>query len=732
MSTDSFHSVKPTPRIPQAWPGQPGQHPHHHKISGKVDKLLHYIFFIELILIFSIISSYLILTLVKSQTTSAGSMSTTSPSNYRHLFRNYRILNSFVNLPIRTDPIQDAEFEIDNPFIIDILTLKDAVTDLEENREKNASRIGDIILHLEEKHKPHPHRYSYILHKKNAPYLKYLYFVKNYDELIAQYDRDPYSFDTLGLKLFLINSYVKTRDNEKAFEMFKDLFAENRLGSFENYLSRQTLNSFLRRLDYDYWFRKFKYLAKTNQYSEFLREKNYIRSSPLHNLFYAEFNYKQKQYDQCRRNLARVKDERLLTYKERIIFKLNLREENTDNLPEKLALLQKDPEIYLEVLGDAASILLIQGELRLALNFYLRYITYTEIFQYIHLIRSGYIPPLGENYWKSLWISAWIHYNKNNKAQAAFYFKQGIDSPILSYRIANRYWLQRVDKNTSTIVNLENYPFTYYYTRGKSLNHSYQQERESLQPFINLLNHGNSSRFAAIIKDLKGLVHYNLIDEAVDFIRWAAAEEGLSTSDKHTLMLVESILHLRQGNDAMAFISFRDNFQCYQCVRLPRFLSRIALPVKYTDLIDQYSQMYKLDRTLIFAIIREESFFRPEAVSPANAYGLMQLLLETARQVAYPHRIKVFRRDLFDPEKNIRFGTEYLKQLLEKYKGKLHLALAAYNAGWERVDQWLDSFGTVKDDEFIEMIPFTATRNYVKNILRSYYYYRLYYGEGSE
>jgi soluble lytic murein transglycosylase len=179
----------------------------------------------------------------------------------------------------------------------------------------------------------------------------------------------------------------------------------------------------------------------------------------------------------------------------------------------------------------------------------------------------------------------------------------------------------------------------------------------------------------------------------------------------------------------MAFINFRDHFQCYLCIRLPHFLSQVVLPLKYTDLIEQYCEKYQLDSALVLALIREESFFRPDAVSPAKACGLMQLLLETARQVAYAQRIKVFRTDLFDPETNIRLGTEYLKNLLDKYKGKLPLALAAYNAGWERVDEWMNRFGTVKDDEFIEMIPFSETRNYVKNILRNYFYYRFYYGQ---
>jgi|GEM_PF-614505 len=702
--------------------------PHYRgKTRVKGGKLFQFILLVELALLVSIMVSYLIIVLLQEPKASAGPGLTRS--NYRALFRNYKTLIEFYKLPIRTTPIQDAAFEIGNPLIIDILGLKDAAADLEENREKNADRIADMLLDLESKHKPHPYRYSFILQEKNKLYLKNLYFLQGYDELITRYNNNPDLFDTLELKLFLINSYLRTRNTDKAFEMFKDLFAKEKLKPFADYLPRQTLNSFLRQLDFDYWFTKLKYLAKTNQYSEFSRESEYIRIPQLLNLFYAEFNYKQKQYDQSRKYLAGVTNENLLTYKERIIFKLDLRAENTDNLIEKLALLQTDPEIFLEVLWDAASILLIQGEWDLSLDFYLRYKTYTELFQYIHWTRSPLLPPLGANYWKAQWICAWINYKKNNKNQAAYYFRQGINSPILSYRIANRYWLRQLDKNANTQPDLDKYPFTYYYTCDKQP-HDSRHAHNSLKTFTGLMNQKQGPNAGNIIADLKELVHYNLIDEAVDFIRWTTAEaEGLTISDRHTLMLIESILYLRQGNYAMAFISFRDNFQCYRCVRLPRFLSQIVLPVKYKDIIDRYCQEYKLDSELVFALIRQESFFRPDAVSPANAYGLMQLLLETARQVAYPHRMKVFRKDLFDPAINIRLGTEYLKNLLDKYNGKLPLALAAYNAGRERVDEWMNRFGPVKDDEFIEMIPFTETRNYVKNILRNYFYYRFYYGQ---
>lgn len=680
-----------------------------------------------MVLLASIIVSCLIVVLLQEQKASADPGLT--HANYHSLFRNYKTLIEFYSLPTRDTSIQDAAFEIDNPFIVDILGLENAASDLAENPEQNANRITEMLQDIESKHKSHPYRYSFILHKKNKLYSKNLYFVKRYDELITLYNNNSHLFDTLESKLFLINSYLRTRDTDKAFEMFKDLFAKERLKPFEDYLPRQTLNSFLRQLDFDYWFTKFKYLAKENEYSEFLRESGYIRIPQLINLFYAEFNYKQKQYDQCRRYLDGVTSENLLVYKERIILKLDLWEENTDNLVEKLALLQTDPEIFLEVLLDAANILLVQGKWDLSLDFYLRYTTYTELFQYIHWIRSLVLAPLGHDYWKALWTSAWIYYKKNNKDRAAYYFRQGINSPILSYRIANRYWLRQLDKNAYNLLDLDKYPFTYYYTRNKQP-HDLHHAHNSIKTFTGLLNQKQGPNASNIIDDLRELVHYNLIDEAVDFIHWTTAEaEGLTVADRHTLMLIESLLYLRQGNYAMAFISFRDNFRCYQCVRLPRFLSQVALPIKYTDHIDQYCEEFNLDRELVLALIREESFFRPGVVSPANACGLMQLLVETARQVAYSHSMKVYRSDLFDPETNIRLGTEYLKNLLDKYNGRLPLALAAYNAGWERVDAWMNRFGTVKDDEFIEMIPFTETRNYVKNILRNYFYYRFYYGQ---
>jgi soluble lytic murein transglycosylase len=166
-------------------------------------------------------------------------------------------------------------------------------------------------------------------------------------------------------------------------------------------------------------------------------------------------------------------------------------------------------------------------------------------------------------------------------------------------------------------------------------------------------------------------------------------------------------------------------------VRLPNFLSGIIFPRQYEELVSAYSREQEVDPGLVLALIREESFFRSDVRSPANAYGLMQLLQGTARQVANGSGLKVKARDLYDPEINIRLGLQYLKTLLDKYDGRLYLALAAYNAGPHRVDQWLLDFPDANEEEFIEMIPFSETRNYVKNILRNYFFYKYYYNSGT-
>jgi soluble lytic murein transglycosylase-like protein len=119
-------------------------------------------------------------------------------------------------------------------------------------------------------------------------------------------------------------------------------------------------------------------------------------------------------------------------------------------------------------------------------------------------------------------------------------------------------------------------------------------------------------------------------------------------------------------------------------------------PGLYGELIRAAAEKHGLDEKLITRLIAVESNFNPKAVSRKRALGLMQLLPKTAAQYAVAN--------VFDPAQNIEGGTHYLKDLLEKYRGNLALALAAYNAGPDMVER----YGGIP--------PFAETRNYVKHI----------------
>jgi soluble lytic murein transglycosylase len=128
-----------------------------------------------------------------------------------------------------------------------------------------------------------------------------------------------------------------------------------------------------------------------------------------------------------------------------------------------------------------------------------------------------------------------------------------------------------------------------------------------------------------------------------------------------------------------------------------------------------------VDPYLIAAIIREESQYDVKAVSRVGAIGLMQVMPATANTVAQRVGLPaVGREDLFDQETNIRIGVRYVEQLLEQFSGNLVYTIASYNAGPLAVGNWITQYRGQGQDEFVELIPYQETRQYVKRVLRTY------------
>ena len=134
-----------------------------------------------------------------------------------------------------------------------------------------------------------------------------------------------------------------------------------------------------------------------------------------------------------------------------------------------------------------------------------------------------------------------------------------------------------------------------------------------------------------------------------------------------------------------------------------------------------------LDPELLYAIMREESGYRPEVRSVSGALGLLQLMPDTAERVAKDEAFEGFRiDDLFRPQVNIQLGAAYLDQLLVRFAGRASAAIGSYNAGPHRVADWLED-QALDDDEWVEAIPYEQTRSYVKRVLRSVHAYRVLY-----
>jgi soluble lytic murein transglycosylase len=165
--------------------------------------------------------------------------------------------------------------------------------------------------------------------------------------------------------------------------------------------------------------------------------------------------------------------------------------------------------------------------------------------------------------------------------------------------------------------------------------------------------------------------------------------------------------------------------QPYQEMRKSPGYWQTLFPIPYWSEISQWSSQNDIDPVLVLGLMRQESRFQPKIRSIAGATGLMQLMPETAAQVAAGLKLKTY--DLEKPSDNIRLGTWYLNSTHQTYQNNTLLAIASYNAGPGNVAQWLKELDISDADQFVESIPFPETRDYVKSVLGNYWnYLRLY------
>jgi soluble lytic murein transglycosylase len=202
-----------------------------------------------------------------------------------------------------------------------------------------------------------------------------------------------------------------------------------------------------------------------------------------------------------------------------------------------------------------------------------------------------------------------------------------------------------------------------------------------------------------------------------------------ATTHQPKLLLEAAKEAVRARNVGMAILLTRQLYPQLESRRLadvPRAIWLAAYALPYEGSIYRWSSRRRVDPMLVAGLIHQESAFDPQAVSYANAYGLMQLIPPTAHRLARQQGLRYSQARLTDPDYNVRLGTAYLANLRKQFDS-VEEVLAAYNAGENRVTQWTAGQNYREPAEFVDSIPFSQTRDYVEIVERNAAIYRRLY-----
>ena len=343
--------------------------------------------------------------------------------------------------------------------------------------------------------------------------------------------------------------------------------------------------------------------------------------------------------------------------------------------------------------------------------------------------------PEGKNAAAANWRAAWLNYRMGNLEQAAELFDRQTARFSTSKEAVNAlYWRARLTEtrqhDTEKAVGdyrmiVRRYPHFFYAQmareRLRALGSPVAQIAETVEggpapdgtpamAFDTDLPESPHLEKASLLANA-GLNDYIALEIAAvpGSSGWSAlAEARIYESYGETYLALRAIKRAMPG--AMST----------EIDAIPLEYWRILFPEPWWETVKAESAKMGLDPYLVLSLIRQESEFNPSVVSHANAYGLMQLLPSVGRSMARAEGIENFQtHQLLDPEVNIRLGTRYLRQLMDRFNGVPEYALAAYNAGEERVADWQAAGPYSGMDEFVESIPFTETREYVQAIDRN-------------
>ncbi len=333
-------------------------------------------------------------------------------------------------------------------------------------------------------------------------------------------------------------------------------------------------------------------------------------------------------------------------------------------------------------------------------------------------------------------------YHKTIKALNSFLKKYPSShlAPGAEFWVIKSYYVLREEERVTELAleMIDKHPFSYYTFKAAELLKDLGKEVEVLT--IDTLT--DASKCYAWFKDLPGnrateipeTIRHNIeigsklalcgLTDHADFL---LEPHELKYSANLSFQLRLSLLYYLSKDPARSFRIAKGLYRKVPSSKrreIPLLGLLVMYPCSYWDTISEEAEKYGIEEELLLGIIRQESMFDAQIVSPAGAMGLMQIMSYTGKEIAGWLKDEFTLESLYFPRKNIEYGTYYISHLLDKFNGEVVPAIASYNGGPHNVERWIRRNRDDGPDMFVEDIGYTETRNYVKKVLANYWIYK--------
>ena len=325
---------------------------------------------------------------------------------------------------------------------------------------------------------------------------------------------------------------------------------------------------------------------------------------------------------------------------------------------------------------------------------------------------------------KAQWNYGWVLKKAGQKEESLKILKQLYDtseSEYLPSRIL--FWMGKIyeEENKKSKAEkayrqlIKKDPFSYYGLLAHyKLKKEIQIDRK--KSFVEITDHRDYIT-------AQWLISLNEQETALEFLKYHLKKYKKSVNKEEGIGL---FYYMSQARFYFPLFQAVSSLALEEKTNFFRSYADLLFPVVYAEAVEKATQRFKLEKEMLYALIRQESAWNPKARSPADAFGLTQLRPFVAKRTARKYKIPYRNiRDLYIPKKNILLGGAFLRQLLNKYESQFIITVAVYNAGRTAVMNWMQNIPLTDPLFFIEEVPYEETRTYIRLLIRNFIFYKL-------